>query len=371
MGSNFAALQCRSLYGAGILLLMLLAFGTGARAEDGSALYDQAKVYKTASWPCPGEEPGFWQASCTMLELGDLSGWMSPQDLEGSATGTFLGKYWTTGNYLKFVATGCARAQTQEEAKSLATYRAGELIRTMTGDFDGKVLTGKFKPLAYRKYDSRFSCTVKKATPPLQTSTSTARPEEGRGAQAAARAEAARQREAEAAEARETTLTVEVRNLDPNTVELGFYSQTRQGHAWPGGDQVFLISDNQPHSYKFSCQRGEKICFGAWRRGNPRSYWASGYQAREGCSNCCLQCGSQHTYTLNANTNDSVASDADTLQTLGTALGVLATGINAANAMNGARAPAQSAPIPGPTYRPPLPSDRGINVGGSDISGRR
>ncbi len=346
---------------------------SAAHAQSSMEQFERAPVFKSATWPCPGEEAGFWQASCTNLELGDVSGYISPVTMESDARGKFLSKYWGTGEYLKFVVNGCARASTQEEAKSLASFRAHELIKKITGDFETDRLQGKYKALGYRKYDARSVCTARRSS----TSTSTdqiankeAAAEATRAANAA-RADRERQRATEAQEQRETTLLVEVRSFDPHTLELGFFSQTNTGRAWPGGDQVYLISDHELHTYRLTCQRGEKICFGAWRRGNTNSYWGGGYAAREGCTNCCLMCGSQHTYNLNANSEDSTTSSTDALNTLGTVLGALSSGLNAANALNGGSVSTPSVNRPSQTYRPPARPSKGHTNGSSDITGTR
>jgi len=82
------------------------------------------------------------------------------------------------------------------------------------------------------------------------------------------------------------------------TISVTFYSETRN-HEWPGGDQVFVMHNNQRYSFPLSCQNGEKICYGAWIRGNPDKYWGVGQHKRFGCSNCCYVCDGGYTRTIN------------------------------------------------------------------------
>lgn len=353
-------------------LIVLLAGVRAGLAESDTAQFDRFEAFKTGSWPCPGDENAFWQANCTNLELGDVSGYISPAVMDSNATGRFLSKYWGTQEYLKFVANGCARAATQEEAKSLATYRAHELIKKLTGDFNAKYLVGKFETLGYRKYDEYYNCTVRRPSTNDQLAALTP---ENPAQRYNGTPPAARQGDPAPEPVREawrdTALIVKITNLDKYAVEMAFYSKTNEGHAWPGGDQVYIITDSEPHTYKLSCQRGEKICFGAWRRGNQRSHWGSGYRAREACTSCCLTCGMEHAYTLDPAGDDAVASGgSDALDTLNTMLGAAAMGVNAANAMNAARAPPPS--VSAPSYRPAAgPDPQGLTRNKSDISGTR
>ena len=86
------------------------------------------------------------------------------------------------------------------------------------------------------------------------------------------------------------------------SVSLIFYSSTRPGHQWPGGDQEYVLRDSSVHSYRIGCQRGEKICYGAWPTGNPRAgHWGVGFGGQQGCANCCRSCDGTESgeFTLN------------------------------------------------------------------------
>jgi hypothetical protein len=106
------------------------------------------------------------------------------------------------------------------------------------------------------------------------------------------------QRAAADAERRRHTSVFRIRSEDAYEVDLEFASQNRNA-AWPGGTKVFSITDHEWHTYSLSCQPGEKICFGAWRRGYEYdSYWGAGVDVRESCQKCCTTCGYDFETTL-------------------------------------------------------------------------
>ena len=95
-------------------------------------------------------------------------------------------------------------------------------------------------------------------------------------------------------------ITFRVKSLHPNIVDLEFYSQSRRGHVWPGGGQVYTLRDSQSHHHDLACNAGEKVCYGAWVRGGGNTYWGAGRGGRQACTNCCRTCGSgAHDITLN------------------------------------------------------------------------
>jgi len=96
------------------------------------------------------------------------------------------------------------------------------------------------------------------------------------------------------------TLTWNITKEFFGTLALAFYSTSRRGHAWPGGNQVYVIDDQSTRSYNLTCTRGETICYGAWLHGAPGGiYWGVGPQGRNGCANCCATCnGGEYNSTL-------------------------------------------------------------------------
>lgn len=74
------------------------------------------------------------------------------------------------------------------------------------------------------------------------------------------------------------------------TVDVEFYSQDRNA-AWPGNNRVWTLSDYNAHTFNLECQSGEKICMGAWSRGNSDVYWGVGMDNQQSCTSCCWVCG--------------------------------------------------------------------------------
>jgi len=94
------------------------------------------------------------------------------------------------------------------------------------------------------------------------------------------------------------TLTFSVRSFHKNQVDVAFYSQSRS-HSWPGGDKVWVIKDYEVHDYRLNCNKGEKICYGAWVRGSSSSYWGAGRGGRQSCKSCCFTCNGGETPVIN------------------------------------------------------------------------
>jgi len=89
------------------------------------------------------------------------------------------------------------------------------------------------------------------------------------------------------------SLTFNVQSEYPYAVQLEFYSQNRD-HAWPGGTEAYELLDSEVHEYTLACDWAEKICYGAWVRGDSTQYWGVGAHDEFGCDRCCAVCdGSQ------------------------------------------------------------------------------
>jgi hypothetical protein len=76
------------------------------------------------------------------------------------------------------------------------------------------------------------------------------------------------------------------------------YSQDRS-HVWPGGNQVYYLDDGETKSMSLSCDEGEKICYGAWVSGDKSTYWGTGPDNAETCSDCCYTCTGGNTEEIN------------------------------------------------------------------------
>ena len=91
------------------------------------------------------------------------------------------------------------------------------------------------------------------------------------------------------APAEHEVFTFRVRSVDKYIVDIRFYSQNRRW-AWPSFDQVYRMDDYREHDFAINCREGERVCYGAWERGNPRTYWGRGPNGTASCSDCCYVC---------------------------------------------------------------------------------
>ncbi|MHA7969383.1 hypothetical protein [Rhizobium sp. CAU 1783] len=93
-------------------------------------------------------------------------------------------------------------------------------------------------------------------------------------------------------------VTFIMRNSHPNAVEVELYSQDRD-HVWPGGNEVFYLDDGETKEIPLSCNEGEQICYGAWVSGDKGSYWGTGPDNGETCTDCCYTCEGGQTEEIN------------------------------------------------------------------------
>ena len=74
-------------------------------------------------------------------------------------------------------------------------------------------------------------------------------------------------------------------------VSLAFYSQSGN-RVWPGGGEVYVLTDSRAHRFTLACRPGETICYGAWPTGGATSkYWGVGRDNAQRCRTCCYVCG--------------------------------------------------------------------------------
>lgn len=356
------------------------AAGLCEEIDDDLKRFERFATYDFKTRECDGDDKGRYQYSCKKIETGDVSGYLNADTFKKSATGRFLEKYWGTGDRLKFIGIACGRGDTEDAARKAATSRAYELVRRAVEGMETNVLVGDFQPLGYRKDEERYRCI---STPRGEKTASSETPvpapgpsSDNDGASYSATAEAEtlerqrrereeRQRLAAERERQSTVLVFDVKNLDKYAVELSFFSDTYRNRVWPGGSQIYLLNDSGAHTYRLNCRKGEKICYGAWRRGNPDSWWGAGYGGRKGCTNCCHICGgsASHTLMAGAETPSGGGSGGNAANAFADILGGVAAGIGAANAAR---------PRSAPVYRPaPTPTPQGVNRRQSTISGGR
>jgi hypothetical protein len=87
------------------------------------------------------------------------------------------------------------------------------------------------------------------------------------------------------------TATFTLTNHDKYPMLVEFFSETRPDHVWPGNNQVYNLPSGATRTYPLTCQSGEKICYGAWRKNGDASRWGAGREGTDGCNDCCLTCG--------------------------------------------------------------------------------
>ena len=89
-------------------------------------------------------------------------------------------------------------------------------------------------------------------------------------------------------------LTFDLYNDALDDLKVEFYA-VDSDRAWPGGDQVYLLEDDETREFHLECYAGEKICFGAWvgSYDDPIVYWGVGPGGGYGCEDCCGYCGDE------------------------------------------------------------------------------
>lgn len=86
-----------------------------------------------------------------------------------------------------------------------------------------------------------------------------------------------------------TSMTWRFRAFDKYQVDVKMWSKNRN-NVWPSSTTVWTLKDFNVHSLRITCVSGEKICYGAFVRGNSKKYWGVGANGKLGCANCCFTC---------------------------------------------------------------------------------
>jgi hypothetical protein len=117
-----------------------------------------------------------------------------------------------------------------------------------------------------------------------------------------------------------TTLQAKSRSFDwhfqnnsGEVVNIEIYSKTRPGHVWPGNGQVWIGPPNGV-AYRdlITCERGEKICYGAWLQRDDNVYWGAGHGGSQFCSNCCYTCNGGNSEVIGFDSAQSPTAPGDT-----------------------------------------------------------
>jgi hypothetical protein len=80
-----------------------------------------------------------------------------------------------------------------------------------------------------------------------------------------------------------------VKNGSEQAIAVEAFSQDRD-QVWPGDDQVWLFEPGEKKTVPLTCTGGERICYGAWVKGNDRISWGVGPEGDKDCQGCCLIC---------------------------------------------------------------------------------
>lgn len=94
------------------------------------------------------------------------------------------------------------------------------------------------------------------------------------------------------------TLTWKFRSEYSKIVDVELYSETREGHVWPGRNKIYVLDDYSTKTISISCWAGEKVCYGAWVRNRENTYWGVGYNKRNRCRSCCYTCNGGQTRVI-------------------------------------------------------------------------
>lgn len=95
----------------------------------------------------------------------------------------------------------------------------------------------------------------------------------------------------------QSSLTFRFRNEHRSVVNYELYANARR-HVWPGGGQVYTLTDSATHQTKIACNAGEKVCYGAWIKNSRRKQWGAGSGGKSGCKQCCYTCNGSETPVL-------------------------------------------------------------------------
>lgn len=81
---------------------------------------------------------------------------------------------------------------------------------------------------------------------------------------------------------------------DGSDIQYRFFEQRNgslTGHRWPGGGRVYVTPRlGESVTTRLSCDAGTYACYGAEPRSGGASYWGSGIDGDQGCTDCCYSC---------------------------------------------------------------------------------
>ncbi|MGR6432349.1 hypothetical protein ACU5AY_15675 [Rhizobium sp. PAMB 3174] len=89
-----------------------------------------------------------------------------------------------------------------------------------------------------------------------------------------------------------------VTNNHSDAADVAFYGEDTDT-VWPGADSAYDFLKGETKTVTFTCQEGERICYGAWATGDTETFWGVGQGNEHGCPYCCFTCSDGRTETFN------------------------------------------------------------------------
>jgi hypothetical protein len=95
------------------------------------------------------------------------------------------------------------------------------------------------------------------------------------------------------------TETVVLNNNTGRYVNWEVISDDGSNHVWPGGGDAFRLLPHSSSQESLNCNQGQRMCYGAWVRGDENLYWGVGNNHEHHCDACCFTCnGEAETFNL-------------------------------------------------------------------------
>jgi tetratricopeptide (TPR) repeat protein len=83
--------------------------------------------------------------------------------------------------------------------------------------------------------------------------------------------------------------TWRLRNNTGETIHVKLFGPGRS-HVWPGVGRNWRLDAGARLEQRITCLQGEKICYGAWYRRDPDTFWGVGLDGDQSCRGCCTTC---------------------------------------------------------------------------------
>jgi hypothetical protein len=98
----------------------------------------------------------------------------------------------------------------------------------------------------------------------------------------------------------DTTQTVIMNNNTGHYIQYEFTDDNDHSLGWPGSNNAYELPPHGSERRELNCYQGQKMCYGAWVRGDDGQFWGAGNNNSQSCTNCCFHCvGDTVRYNLN------------------------------------------------------------------------